>query len=435
MVGATIPSAARAAARMPDVYFEHRWQAEAARPALNTGIPAFIGFAARARAAQGSAQGWRLLRHWEEFDHGFPGVPFDSYLRHAVHGFFANGGIECVVVPAGAGGQAPAAMAAALTAPLRPGGLLEDIGAIDLVCVPDLMLLATGAAATAVYEVQNAVLEHCGRLENRFAILDALPDGTNPSNPGGPATAGPAALALQQWEALVSNNGALYFPWVRVSPLRYPVAGLSPREPAVPDAAGETVRVPPCGHVAGVYARTDLRAGPHQAPANELLHQVVQLDQNLSNEQYAALNDKGVNCLRQVPGRGIRVWGARTLSGEPGWRYVNVRRLFLSFTRWVEQNCKDLVFEANNPQLWERLAQRLRGYCRTLLDGGALAGTSPADAFHVKCDAETNPPAGIAAGIVVAEVALAPLVPAEFIVVRITQNAGGGSAGVPSGIQ
>jgi hypothetical protein len=434
MAGATRTDAAHAAARVPGVYYEHRWGNALAQPASGTGIPVFVGFAVHRRGAQAAGSGYRLLHHWEHFDQVFHVLSADAYLRHAVKGFFGNGGTQCVVLPVGAAPDSGAAMAAALTAPFLAGGVLEDLTLIDLVCVPDLMMLAGIDAAASVFDVQNAVLDHCARMGDRFAILDALPDVGNSVARADTADAQQVEMALRHWEVLAAGHGALYFPWIRVLPLRDGGQGLFREGPADVRSPEKAVKVPPCGHVAGVYARTDLRAGPHHAPANELVHQVVRLDLDLSDAQLAALNDKGVNCLRSVPGRGLRVWGARTLSGEPGWRYVNIRRLFLTLARWAEHNCADLVFEANNAALWDRLAQRLRGYCHTLYVRGALAGTSPADAFHVKCDAETNRPASIAAGMVVAEVGLAPLVPAEFVVVRITQNADGLSVGVPSSI-
>ena len=423
------PDTAPGAARGPGVYVEHGWSAAGEQAAPRTGIPAFIGFGACRGAARGDS-GCRVLQRREQFDGLFDGMPSTAYLGHALRGFFENGGTRCVVVPAGAGVQGPAAMTAALTALLNPGGVLEDVDQADLVCVPDLMLLAQANAPAAALEVQHALLDHCGRMGDRFAILDALPDTATAAPALKPQEGRRVEAALRQWDALAPGAGALYFPWTCVQAPRRPQA-------AAPAAGGAevTLAVPPCGHVAGVYARTDRRAGPHQAPANELLHQVLRLDVDLSDEHHAALNDKGVNCLRSVPGRGIRVCGARTLCAQPGWRYVNVKRLFLSLARWVEHHCNDLVFEANDARLWERLAQRLRAYCHALHDAGALAGRTAADAFHVKCDAETNPRAVRAAGVVVAEVGLAPLAPAEFIVVRITRHAGSVAVGMPADIR
>ena len=424
------PDRSAGAARGPGVYVEHRWREAGHQDAPRTAIPAFIGFGACRGVASAADPGCRLVQRREQFDGLFEAMPEGAYLGHALRGFFDNGGRRCVVVPAGVGARNPAAMAAALAAPLRPGGVLEDLDEIDLVCAPDLMMLAQGGASAAVPEVQGVVLEHCRRMGNRFAILDALP-GEEAAAAAAAAAAGSAATerrvetALRQWDALAAEAGALYFPWVCVETTRHALDAT-----AHPEDGAATLSMPPCGHIAGVYARTDERAGPHQAPANELLHGVVRLDPDIDDGQFAALNDKGVNCLRSLPGRGIRVYGARTLSGQPGWRYVNVRRLFLSLARWVEHGCADLVFDSNDARLWERIEQRLRGYCQALLDAGALAGRTPAEAFHIKCDAETNPRELAAAGMVVAEVGLAPLAPAEFNVVRITQHAGGAAAGI-----
>jgi phage tail sheath protein FI len=181
--------------------------------------------------------------------------------------------------------------------------------------------------------------------------------------------------------------------------------------------------VPPCGHIAGIYSRSDARIGVHKAPANELMEDVLKLEIDFTDDELAELNDSGVNCLRAIRGGGIRVWGARTLSGQPQWSYVNVRRLFLTLTRWIRKNMNDVVYETNNADLWDRVRRHLADYCRNLFDQGALKGNSPQQAFYVKCDSETNSREHWEAGELVAEVGLAPSVPMEFIVVRITQNA------------
>lgn len=435
MVDGISPASANGAALAPGVLYEHRWERDLTS-AFHTGVPALIGYAQYRPNERADDGGVRILQRRDQFDQVF--APSTSgYLGHAVRGFFDNGGTQCVVVPVDIGAAGPnpaaAALAALLAAPLRSGGLMEDLDMIDLVCVPDLML-AAGDDEALLYEVQGAVLAHCRRMQNRFAILDTPrggprdgADGTAPDLRGaGSALRSEQArvlAALRQWDALGSGDGALYFPWLRIAHGRgRPHAGM----------VGNMVAVPPCGHVAGVYARTDELAGPHRAPANQPVYQTLGLDVDLGDADYATLNDNGVNCLRSLPGRGLRVWGARTLSREPGWRYVNVRRIYLTLMRWVEGDSGDLVFEPNDARLWDHLAQRLRSYCRTLLEHGALAGNSQAEAFHVKCDAETNPPESIEAGVVVAEVGLALVAPAEFIVVRITRHFGGAfSAAAP----
>jgi phage tail sheath protein FI len=183
--------------------------------------------------------------------------------------------------------------------------------------------------------------------------------------------------------------------------------------------------VPPCGHVAGVYARSDARVGFHKAPANEIVAGVIDVQIDITHTAQGDLNRAGVNCLRSFPRRGIRVWGARTLSPHREWQYVNVRRVFLILRRWIEHNMNDLAFEPNNPSLWDRMLERLRGFCYELYVRGALKGTSPEEAFFLKCDAEVNPPQVREEGKVVCEIGLAPAAPAEFIVIRLTRVAGG----------
>jgi phage tail sheath protein FI len=199
-------------------------------------------------------------------------------------------------------------------------------------------------------------------------------------------------------------NAALYHPWIRTS-------------------ASGTQFVPPCGHVAGIIARTDAEVGVFKAPANADIQGAVDLDIDLDSDALALLNDAGVNCLRAFPGRGIRVWGARTLSTDPNWRYLNVRRLVLTVLRWIDLNMTWAAFEPNVPALWVRIQRELGTYLTQLWRAGALQG-SVNEAFFVHCDAELNPAAGREAGQVVTEIGLAPTVPAEFIVISVQHRAG-----------
>jgi phage tail sheath protein FI len=296
-------------------------------------------------------------------------------------------------------------------------GFLEDIEDADLVCVPDIMMADVRGSQETVFELQQCVLEYCKDMGDRFAILDVLPRGD-----GEQAWSTPVGMedvekdiehAIRHWQELPRTEGALYFPWIK-------------------DRTG--VWVPPCGHVAGIYARTDAQIGVHKAPANEIVEGAMDLATQLTDEQQSRLNDAGVNCLRSFPGRGIRVWGARTLSGQPNWRYVNVRRLFLTLVRWIEHNMNDLVFDSNGPPLWDRVRDRLGSHCSELFQRGALKGRSPDEAFFVKCNAETNPLAVREAGQLICEVGLAVVTPAEFVVVRITQSAAGATATIPTGV-
>jgi len=203
-------------------------------------------------------------------------------------------------------------------------------------------------------------------------------------------------------------NGALYYPWLVTS--------------SKPNS------VPPCGHVAGIYGRSDAKTGVFKAPANEEIFGALDLETQIDNSIQDKLNPARINCLRAFPGRGIRVWGARTVGSVPpdlDWLYVNVRRLFLTVRRWIDFNMGWVTFEPNNPRLWVRILRELTTFLTKLQRDGALQGATPAEAFQVKCDAENNPAESRDLGQVVIDIGLAPLSPAEFIVVRIVHRAGG----------
>jgi len=367
----------------PGIYRQDSFERPLA--ALQTGVPVFLGVAAR----QPDSRVQRLTL-WQQFVDQLGEPLADSYLGPAVRGFFANAGQLCYVVRLG--DSTPAELATGLAQ-------IAQIDMIDLVCAPDCMRpaqLGLGLDLAVVQAMQQALLDHCAQLGDRFAILDALPGSDPPS-------------VLAQRQRLNGSDGALYYPWVGVA------AGV-----------GQAVRfVPPCGHVAGVFARSDRATGVHKAPANEPLSEVLDLERNLTNADQAGLNPAGINCIRSFPGHGMRVWGARTLSRDSAWAYINVRRLFLTAGRWIERNLTGAVFEPNGPRLWARIERELRGYFRQLYERGALHGASLEEAFYVKCDAETNPPEVREQGKVVTEIGLAPALPAEFVVVRIVHGVGG----------
>jgi hypothetical protein len=249
---------------------------------------------------------------------------------------------------------------------------------------------------------QGGLLSHCQKMGDRFALLDS---------PRGAET-GKGANRIEEWPdhfrlAPYSKYGALYYPWLR--------------EKAA-DFAGRDLFVPPSGHVAGVYARVENREGVGRAPANEPLDGVVEFEFCVGDAQQSVLNPKGVNCLRSFPGRGLLVWGARTLSPDPLWRYVNVRRLSLAVIKQILVNLRWTVFEPNDAALWRRIVATLTTYLRDLFRRGALAGAKPEEAFFVKCDAETNPPEVVDAGQCVTEIGFAPARPAEFVYVTIKRT-------------
>jgi len=354
-------------------------------PVLLTGVPAFLGY-----VETGEANEPILLTQWDQFAEKFGAT--DGYLAYAVRGFFENGGSPCYVVPLDDS-------AIALTNGLEA---IAPLNSIDLVCAPDLM--KGNQSAAQVQQGQKAILEHCHIAGDRFAILDSLSPTT------GMDTQQSIAEAIAQRGEILSPSGALYYPWVKVSNL---------------DAAENPVWVPPCGHVAGVYARSDRRVGVNKAPANELLEGVLDLKYNLTDAQQGQLNPLGINCLRSFRGRGIRVWGARTLSSDPNWTYINVRRLIITIGRWLELNLAEAAFEPNNLRLWLRIEREINSYLGELLRQGALSGPDEQSAFFVKCDAETNPPEVREAGMAIAEIGIAPAIPTEFITIRIILGANG----------
>ncbi len=348
-------------------------------PGLYTGVPAFMGF-----AAQGPDEPY-MLRLGSQFEQVF-GAPYSSgHLACAVRGFFENGGSLCYVLRL----DGELAIADALRQGLEK---LAPLDTLDLVCAPDI----ASAEPEEMYALQRQVLEHCDRAGERFAILD--------SPPGADGTA-----TLAHRNKLAGHNGALYFPWIDVGER----------------VDGKTRYMPPCGHVAGVYALNDQRVGVHKAPANDELAGVLDLEFNLNNAQQGELNPHGVNCLRAFPGRGIRVWGARSLSTEPAWTFVSVRRLFLTAGRWIERALAGVVFEPHDLRLWVRIERESSDYFNELFRRGALKGGTAEQAFYVKCDSETNPPEVQEAGMVITEIGLAPATPNEFVVVRLIHGAGG----------
>jgi phage tail sheath protein FI len=208
-----------------------------------------------------------------------------------------------------------------------------------------------------------------------------------------------------------SKFAALYYPWIEVmDPL-----------------TNKPMMVPPSGHVAGLWCRTDATRGVHKAPANEIVMGANGLGFQVTHAEQGGLNKVGINCIRAFPGRGIRVWGARTMSSDPEWRYINVRRLFNFVERSIEQGTQWVVFEPNDPQLWARIRRDVGAFLTSLWREGMLFGANPTEAFFVKCDEELNPSVERDNGRLLIDVGLAPVKPAEFVIFRLSQYAGGGA--------
>jgi phage tail sheath protein FI len=244
------------------------------------------------------------------------------------------------------------------------------------------------------------VLNHCERLGDRFAILDAL------STPD-------AEDVLAQRSKLTSGYGALYHPWI-----------------SVPGIRDSSAYVPPCGHIAGMYARGDQQVGVHKAPANEVVEGVLDVLVDPALGEQERLYAQGVNVVQAFPGRGIRVWGARTLSIDPMWKYVNVRRLFLFLEESIEEGTQWVVFEPNSEPLWDRVRRSIESFLLTVWRNGALMGTRPDQAFYVKCDRNTMTQDDIDNGRLICYIGVAPVKPAEFVVFRMHQWALGAKTAV-----
>lgn len=378
----------------PGVYREERFVRTPV--GLVTGVPGFIGFG----QTQAGSFKPEVLNHVDQLaERWIPPEPQrheSYYLADAVRGFFANGGLRCYVVGAGN----PEGGAASLTQALQT---LEALEEVDLVAVPDAMTALL--LPEEQQQVQRATLAHCTQHGHRVALLDAprVDRAVTGTELVGALTGWRKALEKTTEGRVDPANAALYFPWVRM--------------------VGASQPVPPCGHVAGIIARSDARVGVFKAPANEEVVGVVDLDFFVDNRIQGALNPEGINCLRSLAGRGLRLYGARTLSQDPQWRYVSVRRLFLTLARWIEQNMAWATFEPNTPRLWNRIQRELNVYLAGLWRLGALKGNTASDAFFVKCDAETNPQDIREQGQVVTDIGIAPTLPAEFIVVHVTHRA------------
>jgi uncharacterized protein len=504
----------------PGVYVEEVESGSRPIEGVGTAVAAFVGF-----ATQGPFNTPTLVANWGQFTQTFGEFAEDSYLAHAVYGYFSNGGGLCYVIRVGGGngrsGGAQGELAAAPQATLgryrvaakpiegrRAGGditvevqptksaegshsapdddtftlvvkrgdkveesfpnvsakrgkdnvvtvvkeksrtiTIEELGAngvtkveagavvlappapvpahlgaedyvgdvsqrtgfggleaideITMVAAPDLMSAYQRGAVDleTVQSVQLAMIAHCELMGDRMAVLDP-PPGLSPQQ-------------VREWRmdkaGYDSKYAALYYPWVKV----------------FDPATGTNRFVPPSGHMAGIWARNDATRGVHKAPANEVVRGAISLELNLTKGEHDQLNPDGINCIRSFPGQGIRVWGARTLSSDPEWRYLNVRRLFNYVEKSILNGTNWVVFEPNDPKLWDSVKRTITMFLRRVWRDGALFGQTPAQAFFVKCDAENNPPENRDAGMLTVEIGIAPVKPAEFVIFRISQFADG----------
>ena len=285
---------------------------------------------------------------------------------------------------------------------------LEVADDVTMVAFPDLMALYQSGVIDmeGVQAVQQAMLDHCQNMRGRVAILDA-PPGMKPQE-------------IRDWRMKTVNYdskyGTLYYPWIKVA------------NPLANGSGPTSIYVPPSGHMAGIWARRDSQRGVHVAPANEVVAGAIGIEMQITFGEQSILNPVGINCIRAFPGRGIRVWGARTLSSDPAWRYLNVRRLFNYIEKSIERDTQWTVFEPNDFDLWQRIKRDVSAFLIRCWRDGALFGATASEAFYVKCDAELNTVEIRDVGQVIVEIGIAPVKPAEFVIFRLSQWQGGAAA-------
>ena len=318
-----------------------------------------------------------------------------NHVALAAQAYFASGGQRLYVARTRPNRTrtlpTPADHAAAL-ATLQP---LEDL---STVAAPGYSARwASDPAAWAEIQGQLvAFAEQAGTY--RFAVLDA-----------------PPACTLSDVRAvrsrLDSSHAALYYPWVTVA---NPLAGSSSKQPP-------TLDLPPSGFLCGLYAATDMARSVSQAPANAVLVGAIGLEQALTKGQQDLLNPEGINCLRFFEGRGNLVWGARTVSSDPEWKYLNVRRYFNYLEGSIDRGTRWAAFEPNGEALWANIKGTIQDFLTNEWKNGALQGTKPDEAFFVRCDRTTMTQSDLDHGRLVCLIGVAPLRPAEFVTFRISQ--------------
>lgn len=318
------------------------------------------------------------------------GATADTFeFRAALFGAASERIVELKGGSDGSGAASDADYGAALNRLLA----LEDI---SIVAAPG----AASFAAPTPASVNQLLIGHAeSRRAYRIAVLDTPPnleiDGVRTLK-----------------STIDSKYAALYYPWVVVA---NPLASTDPTQ-------SSELALPPSGFVCGVYARSDIQRGVWKAPANETVTGALRLQREVRFGEQEVLNPLGVNCIRTLPNRGIRVWGARTISSDPEWKYVNVRRYFLYLEASIDIGTQWAVFEPNGDRLWANVRETLSDFLYGEWLNGALLGQTPKEAFFVRCDRSTMSQNDLDNGRLVCLVGVAALKPAEFVIFRIGQK-------------
>lgn len=311
-------------------------------------------------------------------------------------GLFTAGNSHVATLTGGSDGQMPVQ-----GAETTPGSYMAAL--FELEKLEDISIVAApgSSAYTDAQGIQGALVAHAEKRKSyRIAVLDTPADQT-----------GTGARAVKA--RIDSKYAALYYPWVVVSnPLAQPGDESIPRELALP----------PSGFICGIYARNDIERGVYKAPANEVVRSALRFESDVNFAQQEVLNPLGVNCLRYFVGRGYRVWGARTASSDPEWKYVNVRRYFNYLEASVDRGTQWAVFEPNGERLWRNITETVESFLYNEWVSGALLGTKPAEAFFVRCDRSTMTQNDLDNGRLICLVGVAVIKPAEFVIFRIGQK-------------
>jgi phage tail sheath protein FI len=268
---------------------------------------------------------------------------------------------------------------------------LADVDDIAIVAAPDC---STFDDQDLQQSIRDALITHCENLKYRFAILSG-PDNADESK-------------IQNVRSQMdSTYAAIYYPWVTIE------------DPF--SQTGQLMNLPPEGYMAGIYARSDDQRGVYKAPANEVVLGALRFARNVNKGSQDVLNPNGINCLRFFQDRGYRVWGARTISSDPDWTYLNVRRLFIYLEHSIDKSTQWVVFEPNNQTLWTKVRLTIESFLLDVWRTGALLGSKPEEAFFVRCDRSTMTQSDLDNGRLVVLIGVAPTKPAEFVIFRIGQ--------------
>ncbi len=311
-----------------------------------------------------------LVTSWGEFQKLFGGyLDMDRFLPYSVEGFFLNGGKRCFIRKI-VNGDYPAALAE-----------LETVDEISILYCPN---------AQVTPGLADLLIDHCELLRSRFAIFDSIK--------------GQGLTQISKPRA--SSYAAFYYPWIQVKNA----------------VQGQICLVPPGGHVAGIYVHSDIEAGVNKAPANQVVMGAVGTEFDCNQRLFEPLEFEGLNCIRTFAGRGIRIWGARTLSDDPFYKYVSVRRMLIYLEQSISKGLAWAVFEFNNEALWTKVKVLIESFLNEILRTGMLMGAKPQEAYFVKVDRTTMTQSDIDSGRLMVLIGIAITKPAEFMIIRIGQT-------------